>query len=202
MHNLDEIGSIYKIFIDPILKPLRMEALQLVSENSKIIDIACGTGAFALEMSKKAHQVVGIDLSDSQIRTALKSQKKLKVSNVEFKIKDASDLSEFADKEFDLATISLALHQFPTQVALQIFKEIIRISKEIIIVDYAFPLSPGFYKTSTYAIERIAGKAHYQAFKSYMNNGGTKWYIDAFKLGIDQEISKRKKIFTIIKCKA
>ena len=201
MQKIDEIGSVYKIFIDPILNSLRKKAVRLVDKDSKVIDIACGTGAFALEMSTKAQHILGIDLSESQIRTAVKSQNKLKIDNVNFELRDATDLSMYKDEEFDLATISLALHQFPMSIAKSVFSEMIRISKELIIVDYAFPMPSRFLKTGIYLIERMAGKDHFNGFRSYMEKGGTKAFIEDEKLEITDEISGGKDIFTIIKCR-
>lgn len=72
-----------------------------ISKNkpTQILDIGCGTGRHAIELSKRGYTVKGIDLSQSQIDRAIeKSQEKgLKV---EFSVADARNL-EF-ESEFDL----------------------------------------------------------------------------------------------------
>lgn len=69
------------------------------NKSTQILDIGCGTGRHAIELSKRGYSVKGIDLSQSQIDRAIeKSQEKgLKV---EFNVADARNL-EF-ESEFDL----------------------------------------------------------------------------------------------------
>ena len=94
------------------------------------------------------------------------------IRNVEFISMDANDLSRFNDKQYDYATISMAIHQFGLEEGMQILKELSRISKEIIIIDYAFPLPGGFPGLAARVIERIAGVEHNRNFKAYMKFGG------------------------------
>ncbi len=65
-----------------------------------ILDIGCGTGRHAIELSKRGYSVTGIDLSESQLKQA-----KLKASrenmNIVFQKQDARNL-HFSN-EFDLA---------------------------------------------------------------------------------------------------
>lgn len=69
-------------------------------KSMKIIDIGCGTGRHTIELTKRGYNVIGIDLSDSQLRQA---KKKAKAQNleIEFQKHDARRLP-FKD-EFDLA---------------------------------------------------------------------------------------------------
>ena len=66
-------GWFFKKIIDPNQKKLRVLLERLLPPQSKVIDIACGTGAFSLYLAEKKHSVVGIDLSKSMIKTAQKS---------------------------------------------------------------------------------------------------------------------------------
>jgi len=119
MNIIDE-GKFYKLIIDPMLKSQHKKILTHSIKNKKIIDIACGTGALSLQMASKAKFVMGIDLSESMISQARKTQQKNAITNVEFQKMDATDLKNFQDKEFDVATISMAIHQFPREIANQI----------------------------------------------------------------------------------
>jgi 2-polyprenyl-3-methyl-5-hydroxy-6-metoxy-1,4-benzoquinol methylase len=75
----------------------------------KIIDIGCGTGRHAIELSKRGYNVTGIDLSESQLARAREKAKEQGIK-VDFQKHDARYLS-FKDK-FDLA-IMLCEGGFP-----------------------------------------------------------------------------------------
>lgn len=193
-------GKIYKIIIDPLLTSLRATTSNLVPDNLKIIDIACGTGALAIELSKKSHHVLGVDISKSMIQTANKMKRKLNITNAEFMVLDATQFKEFKTKEFDLATISMAIHQFDTNTGIKILSELSRIAKEILIVDYACPIPNVIYNRFIYFIERLAGKEHFRNFKSYQHFGGIYPYLNQLKIKSLREFKEAKSIFYLVYC--
>jgi 2-polyprenyl-3-methyl-5-hydroxy-6-metoxy-1,4-benzoquinol methylase len=69
-------------------------------KSSKIIDIGCGTGRHAIELTKRGYNVTGVDLSEDQIKRAREKAKETGVT-IDFQIQDARGLS--FDGEFDLA---------------------------------------------------------------------------------------------------
>ena len=70
------------------------------NKNIKILDIGCGTGRHSIELTKRGYNVLGVDLSDSQLKRAREkaSEQNLKI---DFQKHDARNLP-FVD-EFDLA---------------------------------------------------------------------------------------------------
>lgn len=106
MASYDLLASIYESFefdgfsrkmIPYILKILRKRSLK----GMKVLDLACGTGTAAIEMSKLGAEVIGIDGSSKMLkyarRKAGKSHRKITFSQQE--------LTEFnATGEFDLIT--------------------------------------------------------------------------------------------------
>ncbi|MEE4259500.1 MAG: methyltransferase domain-containing protein [Bacteroidales bacterium] len=193
-------GTIYKFIIDPLLSGLRKATAEIIPEGKNIIDVACGTGALAFELSKKAHQITAIDASESMVKTAHNTKIKFGYSNIDFKVADATQLSQFENTEFDLATISLAIHQFNTYTGLKILEELKRISKEILIVDYACPLPPNYYRHFIWFIERLAGGAHYENFKIYQGSGGIENYLDKLKINTLKKSTKGKSVFSLVLC--
>jgi 2-polyprenyl-3-methyl-5-hydroxy-6-metoxy-1,4-benzoquinol methylase len=65
-----------------------------------ILDIGCGTGRHAIELTKRGYSVTGIDLSESQINYAINKAKEKKLQ-INFQVQNARKLS--FNKEFDLA---------------------------------------------------------------------------------------------------
>ena len=66
----------------------------------RILDIGCGTGRHAIELTKRGYNVTGVDLSENQIKRAREKAQEAGVT-INFQIQDARKLS--FDGEFDLA---------------------------------------------------------------------------------------------------
>ncbi len=66
----------------------------------KIIDIGCGTGRHAIELTKRGYKVIGVDLSESQLKRAREKAKDEGVE-INFQKHDARALP--FEGEFDLA---------------------------------------------------------------------------------------------------
>jgi ubiquinone/menaquinone biosynthesis C-methylase UbiE len=66
----------------------------------KVLDVGCGTGRHAIELTKRGYKVIGIDLSESQLKRAREKAKEQKVE-VDFQKHDARSLP--FKGEFDLA---------------------------------------------------------------------------------------------------
>lgn len=165
-------GKFYRYFIDPILRDVHASAVAEIPAGSRVIDIACGNGTLALKLSGRADQVVGIDVSGELIKYARRRAVSKGVDGIEFIEMDANDLSRFSDKEFDFATISMAVHQFKVEDAISILGEMSRISGNLIIVDYKIPLSRKPGGQVVRLIERLAGKEHHTNFLDYSRQGG------------------------------
>jgi len=79
------------------------------NKSLKILDIGCGTGRHAIELSKRGYNVKGLDLSDSQLTRAKEKAEKQGLE-IEFMKYDARDLP--FKNEFDLV-IMLCEGAFP-----------------------------------------------------------------------------------------
>ncbi len=79
------------------------------NRQARIVDIGCGTGRHAIEMTRRGYNVTGVDLSESQLAHARAKAAALKLS-IPFLKQDARALP--FEKEFDVA-IMLCEGGFP-----------------------------------------------------------------------------------------
>lgn len=179
-------GMLYQLLIDPLISGLRNSVAAHVGPSDRVIDVACGTGALTMAMAGRAAHVTGIDLSEDMIITARMMAARRGMTNVKLSLHDASDLSCYADKEFDIAVASMAMHQFEAGLAVKILSEMGRIAKMVIIADYNCPMRRNLPAALAWSIEYLAAGDHYRNFRIYMQNGGMPWL--AGKAGLNMEV--------------
>jgi ubiquinone/menaquinone biosynthesis C-methylase UbiE len=192
-------GIIYKIIIDTFLRKSHGKASGLIENNASVIDIACGNGTLAFMHAKRASQVTGIDLAEKAIRTANRRLSKLAFRNIEFIEMDAGDLSRFSNNQFDYATISLAVHQFKVETGIDILRQMSRIAKNIIILDYNYPIPSGINGLIVKTAERLAGTEHNRNFRYYLLHGGIEYFTTKAGLEI-RHIENTSSVFKIVVC--
>jgi len=162
----------------------------MIPENSSLIEIASGTGDLAFKLAPKLSHYVGIEKSESMARG---SQSRLARKNgydyMQFMHGDGARLDGLVDKSFDLALISLALHEMPRESRLPVLKEMKRCAQELILIDYAAPLPKNLKGSILHFVEFLAGGDHYRGFKSYQQQGGLDKLITEAGLSITREDS-------------
>lgn len=162
---------IYNRLIDPLLKSTRNRIISRVSENDRVLDIACGTGELVKELAAKCASVTGIDLDERMIEFAIKNNSG-PLNNTKFIKSDAANLNKFNENSYSAVNFSLAIHQFYPDEQKVIINEARRLSNRIIITDYSYPLPGGIKKLLLHWIERMAGKDHYKNFREFLKKGG------------------------------
>jgi ubiquinone/menaquinone biosynthesis C-methylase UbiE len=195
-----ETGWFYSGFIDPILVPIRKKINNEVEQGEKLIDVACGTGAQVFECVSKTSEAVGIDLSESMINKAIRTKNRKNFENVEFFVDDATNLARFSDGQFEVATMSLALHQFDPGLHTPILNEMKRVAKKIIIVDYAFPLPSNYSGIGSQVVEFLAGVEHHKNFRKYCKLGGLNEILPQNQLEIKKSVLFGKGAFQLVVC--
>ena len=123
-----------------ILSKLRDKVVDFTDApvESRILDVATGTGKQAFAFAKKSYDVTGIDLSKDMLKIAYR---KNMYENAEFQVADATKLP-FKDNSFDVSCVSFALHDMILIIREKALKEMRRVTKTngiIIIVDYGLP---------------------------------------------------------------
>jgi ubiquinone/menaquinone biosynthesis C-methylase UbiE len=102
----------------------------------KIIDVCCGIGYLFKLLNKISpdSEFLGVDLKDHLIKEAKKLYKKY--SNIKFKVLDASCLSKYFNKEFDLCISWKTLSWTPYYE--KILKEMVKVTKKHIFISSLF----------------------------------------------------------------
>jgi 2-polyprenyl-3-methyl-5-hydroxy-6-metoxy-1,4-benzoquinol methylase len=190
----------YRIIIDPLLSKLHYSVVQNIKPQQRIIDVACGTGALSLAMALKAKHVIGIDLSEDMIITASRAALKKGMNNVRFELRDASDLSVYKDRQFDVAVTSMTVHQFDAELAVKIVSGMKRLASEVILADYNHHMPNGWGRSLAWSIERLAGGNHFSNFRNYMQKGGIHWFAREAGLKIRSEVIKGGGVFVVTVC--
>jgi SAM-dependent methyltransferase len=194
-------GIIYAAAIDPHLKKIRESVARYISKNSKVIDICCGTGGFVFHIAKQCQDSVGVDHSSVMIRYADKEKAKRELSNVAFLHADAKDLSIFKNCEFDYAVLSFTLHEMPPAIREPVLKEAIRISKEIILIDYMNPMPLNWIGLINLHYEVIGGYDHLCNYLNYRDHGGLDYLLKKVGLSVNEEELLYNKTMRIVKTK-
>jgi SAM-dependent methyltransferase len=165
-------GVLYDTAIEPLARELRQETTEEVAENSRTLDLCCGTGGLVFQLAEKCAHVTGADHAQGMIQYARQRRAQRGLTNVTFVHADARFLSDFEDQRFDSAILSLALHEMPRASGLRVLKEAARVAKEIIIVDYAVPLPTHTQGIVSRYLEVIAGLSHLRSFLDYTRHLG------------------------------
>lgn len=105
-----------------------------LTKNSFILDAGSGPGRYTIELAKKGHNLVLLDLSEKNVELA---KQKIKEEGVENKVKECiagsiTDLSRFKDNSFDsvLCLGGALSHIHPEKERKKVINELIRISKK------------------------------------------------------------------------
>ena len=139
----DRVYSRFAPFYDLVALPLRRFRHEVVraaaiGPGSRVLDVATGTGSQASAFADVAREVVAIDLSPAMLAVARRKRGR---PNVTFVQADATALP-FADREFDAACVSFALHEMPAAIREAVLREMVRVTAPggtIVVVDYGLP---------------------------------------------------------------
>lgn len=122
----NESQSVLLDLTDNIDHHLISKIKENVDVNSHILEISCGNGADAVELTKMGYDVTCTELNQSYVDNAIK----LGLKCVHH---DTKDKFPFKDDEFDLIYSRFGLHYFSEEELDIIFHELKRIGKKILI---------------------------------------------------------------------
>lgn len=161
------VASYYDFLLQRIVRRVRQEVLDICHDynESRILDICCGTGEQLALLSKAGISSFGIDRSQAMLREAKKKDTCV--------VHGDAVAMPFIDMSFSLATVSFALHEMPYACAERIVIEALRVAETLLIVDYCMAernISLPFV-WACHAVERIVGGEHYNNYRYFMQQG-------------------------------
>lgn len=180
------MASYYDTVLEPVLWRLRRKIVKIsrIKQGTRVLEIACGTGAQAVRFKRAGADYTGVDLSPAMLQVAEKR-------GLECIHADGTQLAMDSDS-FEVATITLALHEVSPGIRNDILKEMIRVTApggSLVVVDYTVPEKDGLYswlgEKTIHTIEKLVGGNHYHNFLQFMQYGGLPEFLGSFGLEIE-----------------
>ena len=146
----DALNHILSLGIDRLWRKKAMNYLKKQGGARRILDVATGTGDFAILACKKIHpeRIVGIDISEKMLEIGKQKVQKSGMSEViKFQKEDCASLS-FEDNSFDCVISSFALRNFADldQSLLEMHR-VLNPGGRIIVIDLCKPVwFPVFFR--------------------------------------------------------
>lgn len=160
-----------------------------IKASDTILDLGCGQGTFASLFSKKAHQVIALDIK------SFPCWKKYKLKNLCFIKADANNLP-FADNYFDIIFVNQLIHHLNNPK--RYLQEIKRVAKKnsVIYIIEANRYNPIQY----FHMTKLLGHNHLTriAFKKLIREKFNKVDFKAVECRVYPLISKYKRLMKII----
>ena len=108
----DKLNHILSLNID---KSWRSKSVkQIISGNPKtVLDIACGTGDFSIELAQKGvEKVIGVDISEGMMKIGMEKVRALGLSDRVFMQVDDSECLTLQDESIDAVSVAFGVRNF------------------------------------------------------------------------------------------
>ncbi len=141
----------------------RKKAIKILGKNNPkvILDIATGTGDFALEALKlNPEKIIGIDISQGMLDIGIEKMKKKKVNHIiDLQLGDSENL-KFEDNYFDGYTVGFGVRNFENlEKGLSEMLRVLKPNGIAVILEFSkpkkFPIKQSFYVYSKYILPTI-----------------------------------------------
>jgi SAM-dependent methyltransferase len=165
-------GVLYGTLLDPLLAGLHERLAAEIPDGARVIDAGCGTGDLLFRLAPRIREGLGVELSPAHVRYAEKREQRERTGKLTFRVADASRLEDLPDHAFDLATIALAVHEMPTEARAAVLKELGRVAKEVLVLDWATPMPWNAAGLRNRALEMGAGPEHFRSYLDFQRRGG------------------------------
>ena len=167
----DFLNHFLSLGIDKLWRKKAIKMLQEIKPK-RILDIATGTGDFALESLKiSPTEVVGIDISEGMLAKGREKMVKRKVDHIiSMRLGDSENLP-FEDNYFDALTVGFGVRNFQNlEIGLAEMLRVVRPNGKLLILEFSkpkkFPVKQSFNFYSKYIIP-LLGKTISKDARAY-----------------------------------
>ncbi|MGK7394727.1 MAG: bifunctional demethylmenaquinone methyltransferase/2-methoxy-6-polyprenyl-1,4-benzoquinol methylase UbiE [Candidatus Cyclobacteriaceae bacterium M3_2C_046] len=139
-HKYDFLNHLLSFGIDIYWRKKAIKLLRPIKPK-RILDIATGTGDFAIEAIKlNPDKVIGVDIAEKMLEKGREKVKKLKLDHIiEFAYGDSENLG-FADNKFDAVIVSYGVRNFENlERGLADMHRVLRPGGKVVIVEFSKP---------------------------------------------------------------
>lgn len=167
-------GAMYAATIDRLLSGVRGYVADHLPPGERVLDACCGTGALSRRLAREGRNVLGVDLSPKHIAYAREATAAadLGPGHARFEVGDVAQLQPPDDGPYDVAVITFALHEMPTEARAGVVDALVRVAQRVMIIDFATPMPWNLAGVRNRAAELAAGPDHFRSFLDYARNGG------------------------------
>jgi len=155
-HKYDALNHILSVNIDKIWRKRTIKKLKPYSPDS-VLDIATGTGDFAVAASKLGKQkITGIDISEGMLTVARKKIAKKKLQEQIKFLKADSENLPFENNTFDAAIVGFGVRNFENlNKGLSEIQRVIKPGGVFFILEFSKPVSAPFKQIYMFYFMRI-----------------------------------------------
>jgi len=165
-------GRLYSLFFDRLCRGLHERVAAWVDEGTTCVDVCCGTGGLSFQLAGRCRRVLGIDYSPRQLARAEQLRTRHGLHRVSFEVGDASVLGGIPDDSFDVATVSMGLHEMDPRIRSGVLPALLRVAPRAVLVDFAVPMPLNLPGLRNRGFELLAGPRHFLGFRDFLRRGG------------------------------
>lgn len=118
---------------------------QYINQNTKVVELGCGAGYYALHFAGKCREYLGVDLVPENVALLERKIKRRGLTNVKAQVGDATNLSEIPDGSFDVVLCLGPLYHLPQGERALVLSECSRICRRDGIAAFAYINKVGVY---------------------------------------------------------
>ncbi len=139
--NYDKLNHILSLNIDKLWRKKAVREIVDVQAPIKVLDVACGTGDFAIEIARKVaagSEVLGVDISEGMLEVGIEKVKNAGVSAV-LSVADCEDLP-YSDNTFDRISVGFGVRNFEhLEVGLKQMYRTLAVGGKLVILELSVP---------------------------------------------------------------
>ena len=118
---------------------------EFIGDDSRVLEIGCGTGYYGMYFAGKCKEYVGVDLLHAHIEVFQRKVSESGLKNVSCRVGDATKLDGIADNSFDVVCCFGPMYHLPKGERELVFAECRRVCKPDGIIAFAYINKVGTY---------------------------------------------------------